>query len=299
MRGTVRSRVLVLGLLLVGLCAVVPAGAQVMPQIFSDVPPTFWAFTQIESMTAAGTIRGYSTGEFGPGDFVTRAQLAVFLDRVIQSRGRMGWAQPGPVANSILVTAPAGAGAPLADFMLLRSTDGVTFTTATATLLGVDTVSNFATWQVNNVTQTTYFLPVVMINDTQVPLSSVIQARPQETTATLAIVMPVNNTTSQPRLPLIRWNAPDSPMSTVLYVVNVDRTGATNEASRYEAGLEGWRTSVLLNSLRGPGIVFATAPDPFFPDPLAASTGYTVTVLAVDAAGWAFARGANSFTTGP
>ncbi|MFZ5816762.1 MAG: S-layer homology domain-containing protein [Bacillota bacterium] len=48
---------------------------------FSDVPRWHWANGYIESLAETGLTNGYPSGEFGPNDPVTRAQLAVMLVR--------------------------------------------------------------------------------------------------------------------------------------------------------------------------------------------------------------------------
>lgn len=54
------------------------------PTSFPDVPPDYWAYNSIMKMTAQGVVQGYANGNFGPEDFVTRAQNVTFIDRAQQ-----------------------------------------------------------------------------------------------------------------------------------------------------------------------------------------------------------------------
>lgn len=49
--------------------------------LFSDVPDIFWAAQWIEQLFLDGITSGCGAGNYCPGDFVTRAQMAVFLLR--------------------------------------------------------------------------------------------------------------------------------------------------------------------------------------------------------------------------
>ncbi|WP_100405491.1 S-layer homology domain-containing protein [Bacillus solitudinis] len=51
---------------------------------FPDVSKEYWAYSQIEALATNGLTGGYADGRFGPGDHVTRAQFAVFLERAIK-----------------------------------------------------------------------------------------------------------------------------------------------------------------------------------------------------------------------
>ncbi|UOE76122.1 C40 family peptidase [Parageobacillus thermoglucosidasius] len=50
---------------------------------FTDVPPSFWAFRDIQALAAAGITTGRTDGSFGPNDPVTRVQFAAFLYRAM------------------------------------------------------------------------------------------------------------------------------------------------------------------------------------------------------------------------
>ena len=57
------------------------ATAYAVTTSFSDVPTDYWAYNSITKMAAQGVIQGHTDGNFGPDEFVTRAQTATFLDR--------------------------------------------------------------------------------------------------------------------------------------------------------------------------------------------------------------------------
>jgi hypothetical protein len=48
---------------------------------FSDVPSSHWAFDYIQKLKELGITTGYGDGSYGPGDSVTRDQMAAFLWR--------------------------------------------------------------------------------------------------------------------------------------------------------------------------------------------------------------------------
>jgi len=50
-------------------------------QSFSDVPPDYWAYNQIEALKTTGIVAGYSDGTYHPEEQVNRAQMAVFIQR--------------------------------------------------------------------------------------------------------------------------------------------------------------------------------------------------------------------------
>lgn len=51
---------------------------------FKDVPADYWAAKEIEAVRAAGLMGGRADGTFGPGEPVTRAQLAVILAKLLK-----------------------------------------------------------------------------------------------------------------------------------------------------------------------------------------------------------------------
>jgi len=59
------------------------SAATISGQTFSDVPSTYWAYSQIEAAYRAGIIQGYQDGTFKPEGIVTRDQGAVFVARAL------------------------------------------------------------------------------------------------------------------------------------------------------------------------------------------------------------------------
>lgn len=53
-------------------------------KFFSDVPAGQWYSGAVASLSEKGIISGYSDGTFGPGKNVSRAEVAVMLDKTIQ-----------------------------------------------------------------------------------------------------------------------------------------------------------------------------------------------------------------------
>jgi len=53
----------------------------VSPHGFPDVPSTFWAYKQVEYLTAGGVVMGYDDGYYHPERQVTRDQMAVYVAR--------------------------------------------------------------------------------------------------------------------------------------------------------------------------------------------------------------------------
>lgn len=52
-----------------------------IPQ-FNDVPPTYWAYDSISAIAAFDVTAGCGNNNFCPDRYVTRAELAVWLDRM-------------------------------------------------------------------------------------------------------------------------------------------------------------------------------------------------------------------------
>lgn len=69
--------------------------------VFPDVPAKHWAYTAAAWAKGAGIATGYSNGTFGPGDSVTREQLAVFLWRYAVHKG-------DPIAEGVIDLYPDG-----------------------------------------------------------------------------------------------------------------------------------------------------------------------------------------------
>jgi len=89
-------------------------------QTFSDVPTDYWAFSFIEVLAASGITAGCGGGNYCPEDVVTRAQMAVFLER-----GMNGSSFVPPLANGNLFL-DVSAGDFAANFIEQLFTDGVT-----------------------------------------------------------------------------------------------------------------------------------------------------------------------------
>ena len=64
---------------IIGLAAAMPQRASA--QTFNDVPPNYWAFSFIETFAANGITSGCGNDNYCPEGLVTRAQMAIFLER--------------------------------------------------------------------------------------------------------------------------------------------------------------------------------------------------------------------------
>ena len=51
---------------------------------FTDVPTSFWAYGDIESLSGLGYISGYPDGSFKPGNTITRAEFVSILAKVLK-----------------------------------------------------------------------------------------------------------------------------------------------------------------------------------------------------------------------
>jgi hypothetical protein len=81
----------------VTLLFVLGSPAQSSAQTFNDVPPEHWAYAFIEVFSAHGITGGCGNGNYCPDDSVTRAQMAVFLER-----GRHGgWFEPPAATGNV------------------------------------------------------------------------------------------------------------------------------------------------------------------------------------------------------
>ena len=71
------------------LCGALAASMLTVPALAADFSDTagHWAASSIDRWSDYGVIDGYTDGSFGPGDSITRAQMAVILDRLF------GWTQ--------------------------------------------------------------------------------------------------------------------------------------------------------------------------------------------------------------
>jgi len=67
---------------------------------FPDVPLEHWALREIESCADAGIVFGYPDANYGPGDLVTRDQMAVYIARAVATpTGEAGLAGYTPPAG--------------------------------------------------------------------------------------------------------------------------------------------------------------------------------------------------------
>jgi len=87
---------------------------------FADVPPDYWAFSFIETLARAGITAGCGGGNYCPLGLVTRAQMAVFLERGMNGSSFVPPAATGNVFVDI------GAGDFAANFIEQLAADGIT-----------------------------------------------------------------------------------------------------------------------------------------------------------------------------
>lgn len=90
------------------------------PQGFSDVPIGAFAFDDIERLAISGITVGCGNGKYCPKDPVTRAQMAVFLERGMNGSDFVPPAATGMVFNDVLLSAFA------ASFIEQLAADGIT-----------------------------------------------------------------------------------------------------------------------------------------------------------------------------
>jgi hypothetical protein len=69
---------------------------------FADVPTSYWAYTSIAQFAQRGITTGCDTGLYCPDRNVTRAEMAVFLDRAL------GHASPPPPTTPTFADVPQG-----------------------------------------------------------------------------------------------------------------------------------------------------------------------------------------------
>jgi hypothetical protein len=89
-------------ILLYVLAGVAPFGiTSASAQTFSDVPLDHWAYDFVESLAASGITSGCGGGRYCPDDPVTRAQMAVFLERGIYGSAYIPPAAAGTVFDDV------------------------------------------------------------------------------------------------------------------------------------------------------------------------------------------------------
>ena len=98
-----------------------PFGIAIKPEgTFADVPGDYWAFSFIETLAASGITAGCGGGNYCPLDPVTRAQMAVFLERGMNGSNF----SPPPATGNVFLD--VGAGDFAASFIEQLFADGIT-----------------------------------------------------------------------------------------------------------------------------------------------------------------------------
>lgn len=69
------------------------------PKTFKDVPKTHWAYSSIRTLVATGITSGTTSTTFSPNEYVTRAQMAVFVKRTLDYQTV---SEVLPIANEML-----------------------------------------------------------------------------------------------------------------------------------------------------------------------------------------------------
>ncbi len=72
--------------------------------LFDDVPPGYWAYDYIQTLGSSGITSGCGNNNYCPEDPVTRAEMAVFLERGINGSSYT----PPPATGSVFGDVPAG-----------------------------------------------------------------------------------------------------------------------------------------------------------------------------------------------
>jgi hypothetical protein len=104
---------------LICLFALINSG-QASAQTFNDVPTDYWAYSFIETIAANGITGGCGNGNYCPADVVTRAQMAVFLERGMNGGD---YSPPAASGNSFLDVSANSFGA---SYIEQLSQDGIT-----------------------------------------------------------------------------------------------------------------------------------------------------------------------------
>ena len=105
-------------LAVVGFISTLASAAQA--QTFADVPPDHFAVVYIEALAASGITSGCGNNNFCPDDQVTRAQMAVFLERALRGSAYV----PPPASGTKFLDVPAGSFA--AAYIEQLAADGIT-----------------------------------------------------------------------------------------------------------------------------------------------------------------------------
>ncbi len=104
--------------LAVGLASMVPS--KVSAETFNDVPVEYWAYSFVETLAAHGITTGCGAGSYCPEDNVTRAQMAVFLERGIHGSDYI----PPPATGTLF--GDVGIGSFASSFIEQLYADGIT-----------------------------------------------------------------------------------------------------------------------------------------------------------------------------
>ena len=105
-------------ILVVCLGSIIPERASA--QTFNDVPTDYWAYTFIETLVGNGITAGCGNSNYCPEAVVTRAQMAVFLERGMRGSN---YSPPAATGNVFL---DVGAGDFAANFIEQLASDGIT-----------------------------------------------------------------------------------------------------------------------------------------------------------------------------
>jgi hypothetical protein len=258
---------------------------------FPDVPPDHWAQDWIEWLSELGVVAGFPDGTYGPDELVSRAAMAVYIGRAIQSvhpaRGVGTVTTEWDFAQEVKVSAFADWDA--GEYRLYWSTDCVNWEVPPE-VFWQGTWRGFVLWRVSGVTGTRYFKPVAVVNDVERELCAPLMARRGQERDWVTIDEPPQEGAS--RTPIVSW---DSVPGAVLYVASVV-AHEPDYHDVYSVLVEPWRTSARFGEVDCPGVIAGYQ----LVDALEPTTEYHVLVRGIDVTGWGFASSRDVyFATGP
>ncbi len=73
----------------------------VLPQMFNDVPPTYWAYDYVQTLGYTGVSNGCGAGNYCPEGLVKRSEMAVFLERAMNGGPFTPPAPTGLIFNDV------------------------------------------------------------------------------------------------------------------------------------------------------------------------------------------------------